>query len=319
MATQTAAPKAPPSKPDAKDELRTLPMPQAEKRLGSSPNGLTQTEAAKRLTQYGPNEIEEKKTNPLLKFLSYFWGPIPWMIEAAVILSAVVRHWPDFGIIFLLLLANAVVGFWEERQAGNAIEALKAKLATKNLSVNNMLHCFPVGARMRTTEKAIAEGQTGLLGSIGCVLAEGGAARARAACTPEQKEVPASTGRWAQAQGSAHGVRGDRVRAAHRLPVEGLAQGAIRQCQCDPQTLSGMGGCGTVPCFVAGGAGRVRRYGGIAWRWQSVDGTLMKAPLAQESVGPNPTDRGKKWEQADAAGRRAWRPAVDHRDRGQSS
>src|SRR5665213_3750294 len=112
-----------------------------------------------------------------------------------------------------------------------------------------MLHCFPVGARMRTTEKAIAEGQTGLLGSIGCVLAEGGAARARAACTPEQKEVPASTGRWAQAQGSAHGVRGDRVRAAHRLPVEGLAQGAIRQCQCDPQTLSGMGGCGTVPCL----------------------------------------------------------------------
>ena len=106
-------------------------MPELEKRLGSSPNGLTQAEAAKRLTQYGPNEIEEKKTNPLLKFLSYFWGPIPWMIEAAVILSAVVRHWPDFGIIFLLLLANAVVGFWEERQAGNAIAALKAKLAIK--------------------------------------------------------------------------------------------------------------------------------------------------------------------------------------------
>ncbi|MGA8094493.1 MAG: plasma-membrane proton-efflux P-type ATPase [Steroidobacteraceae bacterium] len=106
-------------------------MPQLEKRLGSSPNGLTQAEAAKRLTQYGPNEIEEKKTNPLLKFLSYFWGPIPWMIEAAVILSAVVRHWPNFGIILLLLLANAMVGFWEERQAGNAIAALKAKLASK--------------------------------------------------------------------------------------------------------------------------------------------------------------------------------------------
>ena len=53
------------------------------------------------------------------------------MIEAAVILSAVARHWPDFGIILLLLLANAVVGFWEEHQAGNAIEALKAKLAIK--------------------------------------------------------------------------------------------------------------------------------------------------------------------------------------------
>ena len=102
-----------------------------EKKLGSSPDGLTQAEAQKRLTQYGPNEIEEKKTNPLLKFLSYFWGPIPWMIEVAVILSGVVRHWPDFFIILLLLVANAVVGFWEEHAAGNAIEALKAKLAIK--------------------------------------------------------------------------------------------------------------------------------------------------------------------------------------------
>ena len=58
---------------------------------------------------------------------------------------------------------------------------------------------------------------------------------------------------------------------------------------------------------------------GIAWRWQSIDGALVKAPLAQESVGPNPTDRGKKWDQANAPGRRAWRPALDHRDRGQSS
>ncbi len=100
-------------------------------KLGASPDGLTQAEATKRLVQYGPNEIQEKKTNEILKFLSYFWGPIPWMIEAAIILSAVARHWPDFGIILLLLMANAVVGFWEEHQAGNAIAALKAKLAVK--------------------------------------------------------------------------------------------------------------------------------------------------------------------------------------------
>ncbi len=118
-------------KPDPKNDLKTLPMPEVEKKLGSSPKGLSQAEAQKRLAQYGPNEIAEKKTNPFLKFLTYFWGPIPWMIEAAVILSGVVRHWLDFFIILFLLFSNAVVAFWEEHQAGNEIAALKAKLATK--------------------------------------------------------------------------------------------------------------------------------------------------------------------------------------------
>ena len=119
----------PSSKPDPNEALKSLSMPELQAKLGSSPDGLSQAEATKRLAQYGPNEIEEKNTNPLLKFLSYFWGPIPWMIEAAVILSAAARHWPDFAIISVLLLSNAVVGFWEERQAGNAIAALKAQLA----------------------------------------------------------------------------------------------------------------------------------------------------------------------------------------------
>ncbi len=120
----------PGAKPKSADDLRSIPMADLQKKLGSSPDGLSQAEAQKRLTQYGPNAIAEMKTNAFLKFLSYFWGPIPWMIEVAVILSGVVRHWMDFGIIFFLLLSNAVVGFWEEHQAGNAIEALKARLAT---------------------------------------------------------------------------------------------------------------------------------------------------------------------------------------------
>jgi H+-transporting ATPase len=119
------------AKPAPQDDLKTLPMAEVEKKLGSSPDGLTDAEAKKRLIQYGPNELVEKKTNLLLKFLGYFWGPIPWMIEVAVILSGVVRHWPDFFIILLLLVTNAVVAFWEERQAGSEIAALKAKLAIK--------------------------------------------------------------------------------------------------------------------------------------------------------------------------------------------
>jgi H+-transporting ATPase len=122
---------APGAKSDAQKNLKSIPMADLQTKLGSSPNGLSQDEAKKRLAQYGPNEIAEKKENLYLKFLSYFWGPIPWMIEAAVILSGVVRHWPDFFIILLLLLSNAVVGFWEEHQAGNAIAALRKQLAIK--------------------------------------------------------------------------------------------------------------------------------------------------------------------------------------------
>ncbi|MEP7090476.1 MAG: cation-transporting P-type ATPase, partial [Nocardioidaceae bacterium] len=117
------------STPDAEHDLTSLPLADVQEQLRSSPDGLSQVEAARRLTEYGPNEIAEHTTNPLLKFLSYFWGPIPWMIEVAVILSGAVRHWPDFFIILVLLVANALVGFIEERQAGNAIDALKAKLA----------------------------------------------------------------------------------------------------------------------------------------------------------------------------------------------
>ncbi len=122
--------RTPISKSELKD-LKTLPISEVQKKLVTSKDGLSQPEAKKRLDQYGPNEIEEKKTNLILKFLSYFWGPIPWMIEIAIVLSAVAKHWPDFYIILVLLLTNALVGFWEEHTAGNAIEALKARLAIK--------------------------------------------------------------------------------------------------------------------------------------------------------------------------------------------
>src|SRR5579872_1705767 len=92
-------------------------------------HGLTQEEAASRLKKDGPNAIEEKRISPLKRFLTFLWGPIPWMIEIAAVLSAIVRHWEDFVIIFFMLGLNAVVGFWEEFKADNEIEALKKNLA----------------------------------------------------------------------------------------------------------------------------------------------------------------------------------------------
>jgi H+-transporting ATPase len=100
-------------------------------KLSSSAKGLSSSEAKDRLQQNGYNEIAEKKKSLLVKLLSYFWGPIPWMIEIAAILSAVVHHWEDFIIISVLLLLNAVVGFWQEYKADNAIDLLKQRLAPK--------------------------------------------------------------------------------------------------------------------------------------------------------------------------------------------
>jgi len=114
---------------DSNREMGNLPLEVIKSRLHVLGDGLNSAEAQARMKQYGPNELPEEKVNPIIEFLSYFWGPIPWMIEVAAILSAVVHHWEDFFIILALLLMNAGVGFWEEFQAGNAVAALKATLA----------------------------------------------------------------------------------------------------------------------------------------------------------------------------------------------
>jgi H+-transporting ATPase len=101
------------------------------KELSAEPKGLSSSEALSRRQQHGFNEIAERTVNPALKFLAYYWGPIPWMIEVAAILSAGLGRWDDFSIIFVLLLMNGLVGFWQENKAGRAIELLKKRLAPR--------------------------------------------------------------------------------------------------------------------------------------------------------------------------------------------
>lgn len=91
--------------------------------------GLTTQEVKNRFALVGANVIEERSINNWLKFLSFFWGPIPWMIETAVVLSAALQRWEEFSFICLMLALNAGVGFWQQYQADNAIAALKKKLA----------------------------------------------------------------------------------------------------------------------------------------------------------------------------------------------
>ncbi|WP_171015227.1 plasma-membrane proton-efflux P-type ATPase [Methylocystis sp. B8] len=93
--------------------------------------GLTEAEAARRLAEYGENALVEQRIGAFERLAGFFWGPIPWMIEAAAVLSGIVRHWADLAIIVTLLLVNAGVGFWQEYKADNAIALLKRRLALK--------------------------------------------------------------------------------------------------------------------------------------------------------------------------------------------
>ena len=113
------------------DEAKKMNEKELFMKLGSTPKGLSNEEAGKRLAKFGPNALSEKRKSVILKFLAYFWGPIPWMIEIAAILSLVVKHWTDFWVIFALLLFNALIGFYQEMKASNALDALKAQLALK--------------------------------------------------------------------------------------------------------------------------------------------------------------------------------------------
>ena len=110
-------------------EEKDLPVAELLKRLTTTEKGLSSSEAAKRLQQYGANEIVEKKRSALVAFLRYFWGPIPGMIEAAAIISAFLQNWDDLVIITALLVVNVIVRSWQENKASNEIELLKKKLA----------------------------------------------------------------------------------------------------------------------------------------------------------------------------------------------
>ncbi len=99
--------------------------------------GLTNQEAEKRLKKYGFNEIQEKEESWLHRLFRRFWGPIPWMIEVAAILSAAAKRWEDFTIILILLFVNALVDFYQESKALNAIKVLKQKLARKAIALRD--------------------------------------------------------------------------------------------------------------------------------------------------------------------------------------
>lgn len=113
---------------DASGNLKQVPDDMLQT---STVSGLTNEEVLARRRKYGINAMKEERENMFLKFLSFFLGPIQFVMEAAAVLAAGLEDWVDFGVILGLLLLNAVVGFVQEFQAGSIVEELKKTLALK--------------------------------------------------------------------------------------------------------------------------------------------------------------------------------------------
>jgi H+-transporting ATPase len=112
------------------DDYARKPVPDTLRELGvDAKRGLNAQQVRERLARFGYNEIQEKEEPLWHRVFRRFWGPIPWMIEAAALLSAIVQKWEDFGIITVMLLVNAGLDFFQEHRALNALKALKQRLA----------------------------------------------------------------------------------------------------------------------------------------------------------------------------------------------
>jgi len=112
-------------------EYRETPIKETIRLLDTSPLGLTESEARKRISRYGRNEVVEKDKSPVLEFFSRYWGPMPWLLELAMILSYVLGHYLELAIIFALLTVNAIIGFLHARSSRKALDLLKKRLAVK--------------------------------------------------------------------------------------------------------------------------------------------------------------------------------------------
>ena len=111
------------------EHFRNATMEETLSELEATPSGLSDNDAEARQKKYGLNLIEEKKSNPAIDFLRRYWGPMPWLLEFAAILSGVLGHLDEAIIIVILLTINAVIGFSHSRSAGKALDLLKKKLS----------------------------------------------------------------------------------------------------------------------------------------------------------------------------------------------
>lgn len=121
-------------------DYEQLDISQTLERLKTDPeHGLSSAEAKRRLETYGPNEFREREETLLRRIGKRLWGPIPWMIEIAALLSLLARKWEDLAIITVLLITNVVIDLLQEGRAISALKVLKQKSAHSALVLRDGL------------------------------------------------------------------------------------------------------------------------------------------------------------------------------------
>ena len=114
-----------------KDEGDYMGVPLATLLDTSMATGLSEEEARGRLARFGRNALEEKKVHPLVKLAYNFVSPMALMIWAAIVIEGIMLDWADVGVLLALQILNAVVGWYEDLKAGDAVAALKASLKAR--------------------------------------------------------------------------------------------------------------------------------------------------------------------------------------------
>ena len=114
---------------DAASTSAPAAAPASAKDAEAASTGLTSEEARRRLEKFGPNSVADTSVHPLGRALSQFWAPVPWMLEAAIVLEVVMGNYVEAAIIALLLAFNAALGFFQEGRAQATLAALQSRLA----------------------------------------------------------------------------------------------------------------------------------------------------------------------------------------------
>jgi H+-transporting ATPase len=205
----------------------------------NSGTGLTSTEASNRLKKFGPNAVADTTVHPLRIALTKFWSPVPWMLEAAIVLQVVIGEYVGAAVVAGLLAFNAALGFFQEWRAQATLAALKSRLAMTAVVRRNSVWTTLPAAELVPGD--IVELSLGVVIAADMHLIEGSVLLDQSMLTGESMPTEAGPGFQtyaaalvrrgeAIAEVTATGLRtkfGRMVRYTHRVIVVGISSGTM--------------------------------------------------------------------------------------------